>query len=97
MTVRIYQPSRVTTQSGLGKAHDWVLEYEPATPRQTEPLMGWTSAGDAVNQIRLHFASKDEAVSFAERKGLSYTVQEAALRRIQPRTYADRFRPGRPN
>jgi len=95
MNVRIYQPSRATTQSGLGKTHDWVLEYEPATPRQPESLMGCTSSGDTLNQIRLRFPTRDEAVAFAERKGFTYSIQASAIRRIKPKSYTDRFRPGR--
>ena len=95
MTARIYQPSRATTQSGLGKTHSWILEYEPATQRSPEPLMGWTSAADTLNQVRLSFASRDEAVSFADRQGLVFSVQEPAQRRVRPRSYTDRFRPVR--
>ena len=95
VNARIYQPSRTTTQSGLGKTHDWILEYEPATPRQVESLMGWTSAGDTLNQLRLRFPTKDEAVAYAHSKGVAYTVQETAVRRVTPRSYTDRFRPGR--
>ena len=95
MTARIYQPSRATTQSGLGKTHSWILEYEPATQRSPEPLMGWTSAADTLNQVRLSFASRDEAVSFADRQGLVFSVQEPAQRRVRPKSYTDRFRPVR--
>jgi hypothetical protein len=97
MTVRIFQPCRTTTQSGVGKTQNWLLEFEPATPRQPEALMGWTSAGDTLNQIRLRFDTREEAVAYAERKGLAYAVQEPAIRRVRPRSYVDRFRPGRPN
>ena len=95
MTARIYQPSRATTQSGLGKTHNWILEYEPATQRAPEPLMGWTSAADTLNQVRLSFASRDEAVNFADRQGLAFSVQEPAQRRVRPKSYTDRFRPVR--
>ncbi len=97
MNARIFQPSRATTQSALGKTHDWILEYEPATPRQPESLMGWTSSEDTLNQIRLRFSTKDDAVAYAQRNGLTYSLQETALRRIRPKSYIDRFRPGRPN
>ena len=95
LNARIYQPSRTTTQSGLGKTHEWILEYEPATPRQVESLMGWTSAGDTLNQIRLRFPTKEEAVAFADSKGLGYSIQETAIRRVTPKSYTDRFRPSR--
>ena len=96
MNARIFQPSRATTQSGLGKTRQWILEYEPATPRRLESLMGWTSSGDSLNQIRLRFSTKEEAVCFAEREGLTFSVQEPSIRLIRPKSYTDRFRLGRP-
>jgi len=95
MQVRIYQPSKSAMQSGRGKTHDWVLEYEIETPRRAEPLMGWIASGDTLNQVRLKFATKDEAVAFAERKGWDFMVQDAHQRRVRPRNYAENFRPDR--
>jgi len=97
MDVRIYQPARATTQSGLGKTHCWLLEAEPTTPRRPEPLMGWVSSGDTLNQIRMVFESRQEAVTFAERKGWDYAVCEPHQRRVKPKNYTDNFRTDRPN
>ena len=95
MQVRIYQPSKSAMQSGRGKTHDWVLEYEIETPRRAEPLMGWIASGDTLNQVRLKFATKEEAVAFAERNGWDFMVQDAQQRRVRPRNYAENFRPDR--
>ncbi|NBB83029.1 MAG: oxidoreductase [Alphaproteobacteria bacterium] len=96
MKARIYRPSKTAMQSGRGKTHDWLLEYEQETPRRPEPLMGWVSSGDTLNQVRLRFPTKEEAIAFAERKGLEYSVQVDHTRRIRPRNYADNFKPGPP-
>lgn len=93
MQARIYRPPRTAMQSGRARTHLWVLEYEPATPRIPEPLMGWVSSGDTLNQVRLSFATREEAIAFAERKGLSYSVEPEHIRRVRPRNYADNFRP----
>ncbi|MEE8271745.1 MAG: ETC complex I subunit [Alphaproteobacteria bacterium] len=93
MQVRIYKPAKNAMQSVRGKTREWVLEFEQATPRRPEPLMGWTSAGDTLNQVCLRFASRDEAVAFAERKGLAYSVEPDHARRVRPRNYADNFKP----
>jgi hypothetical protein len=95
MNVRIFMPSKTAMQSGRGSTLDWVLEYEIETPRRPEPLMGWTSSGDTLNQVRLKFETKEEAVAFAERKGWNYTVHEPHMRRVRPRNYADNFRADR--
>ena len=97
MHARIFQPSRATTHSALGKTREWILEYEPATARRPESLMGWTSSADTLNQIRIHFPTREEAIAYAERHGVEYNVQETAIRRIRPKSYTDRFRLGRPN
>ena len=96
MKVRIYQPSKAATQSGRAKTHRWQLEYEIETPRRPEPLMGWISSGDTLNQVKIGFDTKEEAIAFAQRKGLDYTVQEPPVRRVRPRNYADNFRMDRP-
>ena len=91
MTARIYKPSKTAMQSGLANTKAWVLDYEPEQPRQVEPLMGWTSSGDMRQQVRLRFASKEEAVAYCEREGIPYQVFEAkpSARRII--SYSDNF------
>ena len=89
---RIYRPAKTAMQSGRAQARKWVLEYEPATPRRPDPLMGWASAADTLNEVQLRFSTCDEAVAFADRLGLDYTViapQDSAER---PKSYADNFR-----
>lgn len=93
MDVRIYKPSKNAMQSGRGKADiGWLLEYETVTPRKPDPLMGWNSCGDTLNQVRLTFATAEEAAAFAEKKGWGYTVQPPQERRVRPRNYVDNFK-----
>jgi hypothetical protein len=94
---RIFRPTKNAMQSGRGNTHRWVLEYEPATPREPDPLMGWASARDTLNQVRLKFDTLEEAKQFAEKKSLDYTVVEPNERSFKPKSYADNFRYDRPN
>jgi ETC complex I subunit conserved region len=89
---RIYQPAKTAMQSGRWLTRKWVLEYEPATPRQPDPLMGWASAADTLNEVRLHFATLDEARAFAEKHGLDYVVIPPHKAIEKPKSYADNFR-----
>jgi hypothetical protein len=95
MTARIYKPSKTATQSGSAKSKDWTLEFEPAAARQVEPLMGWVSSGDTLAQVRLSFATKDEAIAYATRNGLAYVLQEPAPHSRHNKTYSDNFKFGR--
>ena len=92
MKVRIYKPSRNAMQSGQAATEQWVLECEPKTPRTPEPLMGWTSANDTLDQVRVKFDSKEAAVAFAEEKGWTFSVAAAHARKVTPRSYLDNFR-----
>ena len=94
MTARIYLPARNAMQSGQAK-DKWILEFEPESARQAEPLMGWTSSTDMRSQVRLRFDGKEEAIAYAQRAGLVYRVEEPkpATRKIV--SYPDNFRAGR--
>ncbi|MFC0283309.1 ETC complex I subunit [Camelimonas abortus] len=96
MTARILQPARNVMQSGKAKSRRWLLAFDPASPREVEPLMGWTSSADTRQQLRLWFDTREEAVAFAERNGIPYRVEEP--RPSRPRrhvSYSDNFRPDR--
>ena len=95
MTVRIYKPSKTAMQSGSARTKAWVLEHEPASPREVDPLMGWTSSRDTQAQVRLEFDTKEEAIAYAERNGLQYRLIEPSLRKPQRKSYSDNFKFGR--
>jgi ETC complex I subunit conserved region len=89
---RIFRPAKTAMQSGRGGTRSWVLEYAPASPRRPDPLMGWASAEDTLNEVQLRFATLEEAVSFAEKNALDYTVIEPHNSIEKPKSYADNFR-----
>jgi ETC complex I subunit conserved region len=95
MAARIFRPAKTAMQSGEARTKDWVLEFEPAAPETRDPLMGWTSSTDTLAQVRLEFDSKDEAIAYATRNGLAYTVSEPKPRRAIRKAYADNFKFGR--
>lgn len=97
MRVRIYKPSSSVTQSACGCAGGWLIEPEASGARLREPLMGWMAAEDASSCMkgRLRFASEEEAVAFARRRGWEIRVQTPAARRVVPKNYTDNFNPDR--
>jgi hypothetical protein len=88
---RIYKPAKTAMQSGTAKTKDWVLDYEPAEPREIEPLMGWTSSGDMRQQLRLRFETRDEAIAYCERHGIPYQLSEPQERARRAISYSDNF------
>jgi hypothetical protein len=95
MVARIYKPARTAMQSGSARTKEWVLEHEAQQPRAIDPLMGWTSSRDTRSQVKLEFATREEAIAYAERNGIAYQLIEPAPRKVQRKTYADNFRFGR--
>ncbi|MES2843740.1 MAG: ETC complex I subunit [Pseudomonadota bacterium] len=93
MPARIYQPAKTAMQSGTAKAKGWVLEFAPASEREIDPLMGWTSSDDTQAQVRLRFDTKAAAEEYAQSKGIEYQVQEPQARKpvVRPRGYGENF------
>ena len=90
--VRIYRQAKTAMQSGRANTDRWVVEFEPESRREVEPLMGWTSSADTRAQLRLRFDSQEDAVAYANKHGLMYTLEQPRNRRIQPKAYADNFK-----
>jgi len=78
-------------QSGQAQTRRWRLDYEPADARFIEPLMGWTGSDDTRGQLRLNFATQEEAVGFAQKHGIDFVLEEPRPHRLRRRAYADNF------
>lgn len=92
MRARIYKPAKTAMQSGRAKTKKWLLEFEPESPREIEPLMGWTSSSDMRQQVRLWFATKDDALAYASRKGIdAKVVEDNPKHPPRPKSYSDNF------
>ena len=92
MVARIYSPSKTAMQSGTAKTNNWVLEFDPQAPKSIDPLMGYTSSSDMKQQIKLRFASKEDAVAYAQRNQIAYRVAEQRVRKPKRASYSDNFR-----
>jgi hypothetical protein len=95
MFARIFKPARTAMQSGTARTKEWVLEFAPSSPRELDPLMGWSGSRDMRQQVLLEFDTKEEAIAYAEREGLPFRVYEPEPRRTIRRSYADNFKYGR--
>lgn len=93
MRARIYRPARNAMTSGMAKTRKWVLDYAPASAREVDPLMGWTSSSDTQSQVRLRFDTKEAALEYAQDHGIDAEVVEPKARKanIRPGGYGENF------
>ena len=77
-------------QSGRGKLKKWVLEFEIKNP-SINPLMGWETSTDTLEEVILKFPSKEKAIEYAENNNISYTVIEPKKKEFVIKSYADNF------
>jgi len=91
MDAHIYKPAKSAMQSGGAKSKDWVLEFSFSAKRSSDPVMGWTSINDTTGQVRLHFDTREQAIAYAKREGLTFTVDEPRERKRLVKSYSENF------
>jgi NADH dehydrogenase (ubiquinone) Fe-S protein 4 len=91
--VVIYYVAVTPMQSGSGRRR-WRLEFDDPGLKWQNPMMGWTSTRDPTSQLRLDFDSEAEAISYAQRLGLKYTVKQDNKNHLEfdNRLYDDNFK-----
>lgn len=93
MTIaRISELDRRTTQSGKANAGRWLLEFERSEPMRPDPLTGWSGSGDTRTQVRINFATCEEAIAYAKRHAIPYHLVPATPVKMKIQAYADNFR-----
>jgi ETC complex I subunit conserved region len=95
MTARIFRPAKTAMQSGSARTKEWLLVRGSEGAKTIDPLMGWTSSTDTDAQVQLAFDTKEEAVAYAEKNGIAYSVTEPQTRKPVRKAYADNFKFGR--
>ena len=68
-------------QSGRGKLKKWVLVFETKDP-SINPLMGWETSTDTLEEVVLKFSTKDQAIDYAEKNNISYKVIESKKKNL---------------
>ncbi len=91
MLARIFRPAKTAMQSGHAKTHDWLLVFEPETARLPDPLVGWAQSKDMNGQVRLSFETKEEAIAYAQARGIPFRVTEPKPVKRILKAYADNF------
>ena len=87
---KIYIPAKTAMQSGRGKQKKWILEFE-TKDTQMNHLMGWESSTDTLGEINLRFSSKEKAIEYAQKNGISFKIIEPKKKEFVIKSYADNF------
>ncbi|NP_001087349.1 NADH:ubiquinone oxidoreductase subunit S4 S homeolog [Xenopus laevis] len=88
--VHIFVPARNAMQSGVQNTKRWKMEFD-TRERWENPLMGWASTADPLSNMVLSFSSKEDAISFAEKNGWSYEVDEKRIPKLKSKSYGANF------
>ena len=87
---KIYIPSKTAMQSGRGKLKKWVLEFDTKDP-SINPLMGWETSTDTLEEVILKFTTKEKAIEYAKKNKILYSVIEPKKKKFVIKSYADNF------
>ncbi|MDB9705901.1 ETC complex I subunit [Pelagibacteraceae bacterium] len=87
---KIYIPAKTAMQSGRGKLKKWVLEFV-TKDTATNPLMGWESSTDTLDEVILKFPTKEKAIEYAKINDISYTLIKPNKKKFIMKSYADNF------
>ena len=90
MTIKIYKPSKTAMQSGVKKFDRWLIEFITDNPG-INPLMGWESSTDTMDELKLEFTSKELAIKYAKKNNIDYELIEPKNRKTIKKSYADNF------
>ena len=88
--VKIYIPTKTAMQSAKGNQRKWVLQFVSKDPK-INPLMGWESSMDTLDEIRIEFENKEEAITYAKNNNFEYEIIEPNKRKFVIKSYADNF------
>ena len=77
-------------QSGRGKLKKWVLEFDIKDP-SINPLMGWETSSDTMEEVIIKFSSKEKAIEYAKKNNISFRVIEPNKKKFVIKSYADNF------
>ena len=77
-------------QSGLVKNDKWIIEFY-TKDLGIEPLIGWESSTDTLNELKLEFSTKELAIEYANKNKIEFEIIVPKERKIIKKSYADNF------
>ena len=83
-------PTKNVMQSGLGNSDKWIIEFY-TKDSSIEPLMGWESSTDTLNELKLEFSTKELAIEYANKNKIEFEIILPKERKIIKKSYSDNF------
>ena len=77
-------------QSGIKKFDKWVIEFITEDPGKN-PLMGWETSSDTLEEVILKFSTKEQAIEYAKKNNILFKVIEPKKKEFVIKSYADNF------
>ena len=91
MKAIIYRPCKNVMQSGMGNTRLWILQVKVQIDGKLEPVMGWSSSLDNVNQIKLYFETQEGAIAYAESHNYEYEIIDSKKITRLKKSYSHNF------
>ena len=86
----IYKPSKTSMQSGTKKFKKWILKFN-TKDKGVNPLMGWESSDDTLDELNLEFETKEKAIEYVKKNKIQFEIIDEKKRKIVKKSYADNF------
>ncbi|XP_069137845.1 NADH dehydrogenase [ubiquinone] iron-sulfur protein 4, mitochondrial-like isoform X1 [Argopecten irradians] len=88
--VRIFSPARNAMQSGSFNTNRWRIEFDNRE-RWENPCMGWVSTADPLSNMNVDFTCAEDAATFCEKNGWSYSIEQKHEPTFKPKSYGANF------
>jgi len=87
----IRQPAPDALQSGGHRYEKWVLEFPRDHKITVDPLTGNTGTADMMQEVKLDFDTKDDAIAYAKTNGIAFQLLERKQHNPKGRSYGENF------
>ncbi len=87
----IRRPAPDALQSGGQRQEKWVLEFPSDGKITLDPLTGTTGSADMMQEVKLSFDSKEDAISYAKSNSIAFKVLERSQHKPIGRSYSENF------
>jgi hypothetical protein len=90
--VTIYQPRKSAMTQGMFNLGKWKIRFQTFDDKYSYDLMNWTGAENMHSELDLEFDTKEDAISFVNKKHWKFNIEEIHEKLVLKKSYADNFK-----